>query len=47
MDKLKSYGARDKTQLTMLCTWLVEIFLNALNTMKDEEDTEGCVCARV
>jgi hypothetical protein len=33
--KLESLRSEDKTQLTILCTWLVEIFLNKLNQLKD------------
>ena len=36
--KLDTLDARDKTQLTLICTWLVEIYLNALNTLKEQGD---------
>ena len=36
LSKLKTLPSRDKTQLTMVCTWLVEIYLNTLNKFKDE-----------
>jgi hypothetical protein len=36
-----NFCPQDKTQLTMICTWLVEIYLNTLNALKDEGDTEG------
>ncbi len=32
---------QDKTQLTMICTWLVEIYLNTLNSLKDEGDEDS------
>jgi len=39
--KLKTLGGKEKTQLTMLCSWLVEIYLNSLNGLKDDGDIEG------
>lgn len=39
--KLKTLEIREKTQLTMLCTWLVEIYLNTLNSLKDEGNSGG------
>lgn len=39
--KLEGLSKKDKTQLTMLCTWLVEIYLNSLNSVKDKGDTKG------
>jgi hypothetical protein len=39
--KLKTLQPREKTQLTMVCTWLVEIYLNTLNSLKDEGNTDG------
>ena len=41
LHKLDELEAHEKTQLTMVCTWLVEIYLNTLNGLKDANDTEG------
>lgn len=41
LKKLKALEPREKTQLTMVCTWLVEIYLNTLNTLKDEGATDA------
>lgn len=35
LSKLSSLSSEDKTQLTIICTWLVEIFLNKLNQLHD------------
>ena len=32
---------QDATQLTILSSWLVEIYLNTLNTLRDKGDTEN------
>lgn len=39
--KLKTLRPREKTQLTMVCTWLVEIYLNTLNSLKDEGNVDA------
>ncbi|CAI8047134.1 Vacuolar protein sorting-associated protein 18 homolog, partial [Geodia barretti] len=41
LKKLESLAPSDSTQQTMLTTWLVELFLNDLGTLKDEGDREG------
>jgi hypothetical protein len=41
LSKLQALNNREKTQLTMVCTWLVEIYLNTLNTFKEEGAMEA------
>ena len=41
VNKLQTLTMRDSTQKTMLCTWLVEIYLNRLNTLQEFEDEES------
>ncbi|KAL5007275.1 hypothetical protein ScPMuIL_016081 [Solemya velum] len=38
LKKLDSLRPQDKTQLTMLVTWLIEIYLNQLGELKEEGD---------
>lgn len=38
VNKLQTLTMRDSTQKTMLCTWLVEIYLNRLNSLQDQDD---------
>lgn len=40
MEKLNSLHAQDKTQLTMLVTWLVELYLNTLGKLKEQGQDE-------
>eukprot|EP01102_Stenamoeba_stenopodia_P010615 TRINITY_DN321_c1_g3_i2.p1 TRINITY_DN321_c1_g3~~TRINITY_DN321_c1_g3_i2.p1 ORF type:complete len:980 (-),score=215.52 TRINITY_DN321_c1_g3_i2:2222-5161(-) len=39
--KLSSLSRNDQTQQTIICTWLVEIFLNKLNQLKDSGNVKG------
>nr|XP_022303010.1 vacuolar protein sorting-associated protein 18 homolog [Crassostrea virginica] len=39
--KLSSLRTQDKTQITMLVTWLIEIFLNQLGEMKEQGQDES------
>ncbi|KAK7098433.1 vacuolar protein sorting-associated protein 18 homolog isoform X3 [Littorina saxatilis] len=41
MEKLNSLKPQDKTQLTMLVTWLVELFLTSLGRLKDQGQDES------
>ena len=43
LSKLQKLTPREKTQLTMVCTWLVEIYLNTLNSLKDDGQNEEYV----
>ncbi|KAJ3274967.1 hypothetical protein HK104_003995, partial [Borealophlyctis nickersoniae] len=36
--KLERLKRGDATQITLICTWLVEIFINRLNVLRDEVD---------
>lgn len=38
--KLLALSHRDKMQATMLCTWLVEIFLNSISSLADDSKLE-------
>ncbi|KAJ3040940.1 hypothetical protein HDV00_010151 [Rhizophlyctis rosea] len=38
LKKLERLKRQDATQITLLCTWLVEIFINRLNVLRDEVD---------
>ncbi|XP_065844581.1 vacuolar protein sorting-associated protein 18 homolog [Oscarella lobularis] len=38
--KMESLKSQDKTQLTMISTWLMEIYLNQLGTLKEEGDRQ-------
>ncbi|XP_071119989.1 vacuolar protein sorting-associated protein 18 homolog [Mytilus edulis] len=40
MKKLSSLGPQDKTQMTMLVTWLIEIFLNQLGELKENMEEQ-------
>ncbi|CAC5391949.1 VPS18 [Mytilus coruscus] len=40
MKKLSSLGPQDKTQMTMLVTWLIEIFLNQLGELKEKMEEQ-------
>lgn len=35
------FYSKDKTQITMLVTWLIEIFLNQLGEMKEQGQDES------
>ncbi len=38
VNKLQTLTMRDSTQKTMICTWLVEIYLNRLNALQEADD---------
>ena len=38
VNKLDTFKKEDATQVTLLCTWLVEIFLNKLNDARERKD---------
>eukprot|EP01132_Coremiostelium_polycephalum_P007999 gene7999-9842_t len=40
LQKLNHLNARDETQKTIICTWLVEIFISKLNTLRNPSDTD-------
>lgn len=40
LKKLSSLSSQDKTQMTMLVTWLIEIFLNQLGELKERFDLQ-------
>ena len=40
INKLDTFRKEDATQVTLLCTWLVEIFLNKLNDAREHKDDD-------
>ena len=45
LQKLEGLKPQDKTQITMIVIWVIELFLNQLGTLRDEgrENTAECV----
>jgi hypothetical protein len=36
LQKLEGLKSQDKTQITMIVVWVIELFLNQLGTLRDE-----------